>query len=199
MISLRRFINRLRGRYTLAEELNSLALREKFRTEGVNVGLYSYGCFDLGRVPGGVTVGRYCSFAATAQIFLRNHGIGFIGLTAYLYNETLGIVDHNTIEYARLEIGDDVWLGHNSIILPQVGKIGRGAAIAAGAVVTREVPAYAVVAGNPARVTRMRFDDATIAAIEDSRWWELDLEGLRKLARANPALAFDPAAYFKGR
>lgn len=177
----------------------SIALREKYRARGVEIGLYSYGCFDLARVPSGVTIGRYCSFAPTTQIFLRNHGIGFLGLTAYLYNEALGVVDSNMIGHARLDIGDDVWLGHNSVILPQVGTIGRGAAIAAGAVVTRSVPPYAIVAGNPARIIRMRFDEKTIAAIEETRWWELDLAGLRKLVVDNPGLAFDPAKYFQDR
>lgn len=196
---VRQLIDRLRGRYTLAEELNSQSLREKYRALGIDIGLYSYGCFDLARVPGGVTVGRYCSFAPTAQIFLRNHGIGFIGLTAYLYNETLGVVEGNTIERTRLDIGDDVWLGHNCIILSQAGRIGRGAAVAAGAVVTREVPPYAVVAGNPARVIRMRFDEATIEAIERTRWWELDLDGLRQLVREKSELVFDPARFFAER
>lgn len=199
MNPVRRLIDRLRGQHSFEEELTSFSLREKYRAMGVEAGLYSYGCFDLTRVPAGVTIGRYCSFAPTAQIFLRNHGIGFLGLTAYLYNETLGVVNRNMMPHARLEIGDDVWLGHNSIILSQVGRIGRGAAVAAGAVVTREVPPYAVVAGNPARVIRMRFDETTIAAIEQTRWWELDLEGLRKLVNDNPELAFDPARYFEGR
>lgn len=172
-----------------------MALRAKYRAQGVNIGLYSYGCFDLARVPPGVTIGRYCSFAPTTQIFLRNHGIEFIGLTAYLYNETLGVVDRNMLPQGKLSIGDDVWLGHNSIVLPQVGTIGRGAVIAAGAVVTRPVPAYAIVAGNPARVVRMRFDEATIALIEETRWWELDLAGLRGLIAEKPDLVFRPAAY----
>lgn len=193
---MRRLINRLRGRHSFEEEHTSLALRRRYRALGVEIGLYSYGCFDLARVPAGVTIGRYCSFAPTAQIFLRNHGIEFIGLTAYLYNETLGVVDRSMQPYAELAIGDDVWIGHNATLLPQVGTVGRGAVIAAGAIVTRPVPAYAIVAGNPARVVRMRFDEATIAAIEATRWWELDPEGLRRLAAEQPDLVFRPAAHF---
>ncbi|WP_157098981.1 CatB-related O-acetyltransferase [Novosphingobium rosa] len=196
MSRIRRLIDRLRGRHSPMDEFTSLALREKFRAQGVEVGLYSYGCFDLGRVPAGVTVGRYCSFAPTAQIFLRNHGVEFLGLTAYLYNQHLGVVEDNKIPHVTLTVGDDVWMGHNCIILPQVGSIGRGAVIAAGAVVTRAVPPYAVVAGNPARVVRMRFDEATIAAIEDTRWWELDTEGLRQLMQDKPELVFTPHEHF---
>jgi virginiamycin A acetyltransferase len=198
MDMVRRLLNRIRGRHDHASEYADLVLRDKYRRLGVEIGLYSYGCFDMARVPAGVTIGRYCSFAPTAQIFLRNHGVSFIGLTAYLYNETLGVVERNMMPHATLTIADDVWLGHNAILLPQVGTVGRGAVIAAGAVVTRPVPAYAIVAGNPARVVRMRFDEATIAAIEETRWWELDTAALRALAAERPDMVFAPTAYFRG-
>jgi virginiamycin A acetyltransferase len=193
---LDRLRRRLKGPPGIAEQLTSRELRARYAAKGVEIGLYSYGCFDLTRVPPGVTVGRYCSFAPTAQVYLRNHGVGFIGLTAYLYNETLGVVDRSMISTVPMVIGDDVWVGHNAVLLPGTGTVGRGAAIAAGAVVTRPVPAYALVGGNPARVIRMRFDDATIAAIEATRWWEKTPDELRAMARANPDMTFDPAAYF---
>lgn len=191
---VRSMMARLRGHHNPADEHTSLALREKYRAMGVDIGLYSYGCFDLTRVPPGVTIGRYCSFASNAHIYLRDHGVEFIGLTAYLYNHSLGVVDRDMLPYASLKICDDVWLGHNSVVLSQVGEIGRGAVIAAGAVVTKPVPAYAIVAGNPARIIRMRFDTATIDRIEATRWWELDLEGLRRLVVEQSDLVFRPAA-----
>lgn len=187
---------RLRGKPTLSEQLTSERLRARFAAEGVRVGLYSYGCFDLSRVPPGVTVGRYCSFSPSAQIYLRNHGVSFIGQTPYLYNETLRVVDRSMIDIAPMTIGDDVWIGHNAVLLPGVGEVGRGAAIAAGAVVTRPVPAYAIVGGNPARVLRMRFDTDTIAAIEETRWWDRTPDELGALAREQPRLVFDPASHF---
>jgi len=196
MKSIRSSIKKLFGSYGISDELSSAKLREKFRALGVDVGLYSYGCFDLDRIPQGVSIGRYCSFARTAQIFLRNHGVEFLSTTPYLYNEALGVVDKTPLPPAKLNIGDDVWLGHNCIILSQVGEIGRGAIIAAGAVVTRPVPSYAIVAGNPAKIIKMRFEPHVIEAIEASRWWELDLAGLRKLIRDDPTLAFAPARYF---
>lgn len=191
-----RLRQRLRREPTLPEQLTSAPLRARFAAKGVRVGLYSYGCFDLSRVPSGVTVGRYCSFAPSAQIYLRNHGVGFIGLTAYFYNETLGVVDRSMIDSMPMTIGDDVWVGHNAILLPGVGEVGRGAAIAAGAVVTRPVPAYAIVGGNPARVLRMRFDRDTISAIEQTRWWEKTPEELCDMAQEQPGLIFDPATHF---
>lgn len=182
-----------------SDEFTSLKLREQYRTRGIDIGLYSYGCFDPKRVPPGVTVGRYCSFAPSAQIFLRNHGLQFIGLTAYLYNEKLGVVDRDMMPSASLVIGDDVWVGHNATIAPGVETIGRGAAIAAGAIVTRPVPPYAIMGGNPAKLIRMRFAPEIIAAIEATRWWERDLAGLRDLVRENPDLVFRPAEHLERR
>ncbi|MGN3975252.1 CatB-related O-acetyltransferase [Tsuneonella sp. SYSU-LHT278] len=193
---IRSILNRLHRRPTLLQELESEVLRARFRDRGVDVGLYSYGCFDLQRVPAGVRVGRYCSFAPSSQIFLRDHGLNFLGLTAYLYNAELGVVDESTIEHARMEIADDVWIGHNAILLSGVGAVGRGAAIAAGAVVTKPVPPYAIMAGNPARVIRMRFDERTIDAIEATEWWRLDPAALRELIKSNPDLVFSPAQHF---
>jgi lipopolysaccharide biosynthesis protein len=69
-------------------------------------------------------------------------------------------------------IGHDVWLGSGCMILSGV-TIGPGAVVAARAVVTRDVPPYAVVAGNPARVVRHRFDAATVKALVAAAWWDL--------------------------
>lgn len=81
--------------------------------------------------------------------------------------------------FEPLSIGNDVWLGHNSTIMPGAGSIGDGAVVAAGAVVNKPVPPYAVVAGNPARVVRYRFDPRTVAELLAERWWKLDLDEIR--------------------
>ena len=77
-------------------------------------------------------------------------------------------------------IGNDVWIGSGAVVLSGV-HIGDGAVIGAHAVVARDVPAYAVVAGNPAQALRMRFDDATIAALVESAWWELPRNEVERL------------------
>lgn len=67
-----------------------------------------------------------------------------------MYNSSLNFVLKDTIDFQDLVIEDDVWIGHNAIILPSVSKIERGAVIAAGSIVTKNVKKYSIVAGNPA-------------------------------------------------
>jgi hypothetical protein len=71
----------------------------------------------------------------------------------------------------HVTIGPDVWIGHNAILLPGV-SIGTGAAIGAGAVVTKDVPDYAIVAGNPARLIRPRFSQAQAERLKGIAWWD---------------------------
>ncbi len=78
-----------------------------------------------------------------------------------------------------LRVGNDVWIGTRATILPGVA-IGNGAVIAAGAVVTDDVPAYAIVAGNPGRIIRRRFDPETIEALQAVAWWDWPVEKITR-------------------
>lgn len=79
-------------------------------------------------------------------------------------------------------IGNDVWIGHEALIMPAV-SIGDGAIIASRSVVTKDVPPYAIVAGNPAKVIRRRFDDKTVADLLEIKWWDWPIEKINnKLA-----------------
>ena len=78
-----------------------------------------------------------------------------------------------------MEIGNDVWIGMNAMILSGV-KIGDGAVVGAGSVVTKDVEPYAVVAGNPAREIRKRFDDQTISELLKANWWDWDIQKIRE-------------------
>jgi len=71
----------------------------------------------------------------------------------------------------RTLVGSDVWIGRSAIVLEGVA-IGHGAVVGAGSVVTKPVPAYAIVGGNPATLIRYRFDERTVAALLESRWWD---------------------------
>jgi virginiamycin A acetyltransferase len=179
------------------DEFRSKRLREIFLEKyQIDIGMYSYGCFDQNRIPRGTLIGRYCSFAKTAVIFNGNHGLDFLTTHPYLYNTNLGLVINETIKRNRCVVSDDVWIGHNAIILPQVGSIGRGAVIGAGAVVTKNVPAYAVVAGNPAKLIKYRFSPKVIEKIESTEWWKNEEWELKELMKFKPDLVYRPANYF---
>jgi virginiamycin A acetyltransferase len=161
-------------------EMRSLTLRKIFtHYHNIEVGLYSYGgCFDPGRITAFTKIGRYCSFAEGVCIFNRNHPVKFKSMHPFFFNTALGYVRKEIVQFRELIIGNDVWIGRNALILPSVKRIGDGAVIGAGAVVTKDVPNYAIVAGNPAKIIRYRFSESVRLKIEESRWWDKDIDEL---------------------
>jgi virginiamycin A acetyltransferase len=171
--ALRRAVLALEG-----GEMASLTLRSIMaRHHGISAGLHSYGCFDPSRFSG-CTFGRYVSTGPGVRAFRRNHPADRLSMHPYFYNTGLGISHCETMPPRMLAIGDDAWIGANALLLPGCGRIGRGAIVGAGSVVTRDVPDYAVVAGNPARIIRHRFPQDLQDAVQQSRWWEKTREEL---------------------
>jgi acetyltransferase-like isoleucine patch superfamily enzyme len=162
-------------------EFRSTTLRRIFTDyHRVTIGLYSYGgCFKVGRIAPGTRIGRYGSFA-DFWVFSRNHPLDHISMHPYFYNPALGFVASDMISSTQLTIGHDVWIGLNAIVLPRVTQIGNGAVIAAGSVVTTDVPPYAVMAGNPARLIKHRFQPDLIEALERAAWWNRSIEELTR-------------------
>lgn len=174
-------------------QATSLTLRRIFHERHrIDVGLYSYGCFDHWRMPGPIRVGRWCSIASTVRSAPINHPLDAITTHPALYERKFDVVDRDITWDDVLVIEDDVWIGHNAVILPGCKYIGRGAAIGAGAIVTRDVPAYTIVAGNPAKPIRTRFAPELIEALETSRWWEMSAAELRALVARDCELVFHP-------
>ena len=103
------------------------------------------------------TVGRYCSIATTVRVMNRNHPMNYKSMHAFFFNPKLKYCKDDNVEYIPLQIGNDVWIGHNAILMPHVKNIGDGAVIGAGTVVNKDIPPYAVVVGNPSRIVRYRF------------------------------------------
>ena len=165
--------------------------RDRYRIE---VGLYSYGCFDRWRMPGPIRVGRYCSIASSVRSVPINHPYQAMTTHPALYERKFGAVDKDISWDQVLVIEDDVWIGHNVIILPGCKFIGRGSIIGAGAIVTRDVNRYAIMTGSPARKLRDRFDPSLSEALEASRWWEMDIPELRELIATRRDLVFHPTA-----
>lgn len=176
------------------------------RFHNVEVGQYSYGpILKLGVLPRGTVVGRYCSVGGELLVFRRNHPAHRPSLHPFFYSASLGYVSADTIplnEDNPLTIGNDVWIGMRVTILPGCTTIGNGAIIGAGAVVARDVAPYSIVGGVPAKLIRMRFDQPTIYAAEESRWWDLSIEALHNhskiFARAATKASFIELARRRG-
>lgn len=159
----------------------SATLREIFRRHhGIEVGEYTHGGWILPfHLDEGTVVGRYGSIADSARTITHNHPLRTKSTSGLFFNPLLRFVAHNPVQATRLVIGNDVWLGHNSVVLPSVQSIGDGAVIGAGAVVARDVPPFAIVQGNPGRVVGYRFSAARIQQLLAERWWDKPLDELR--------------------
>lgn len=153
----------------------------------IAVGAWTYGRPKVRFPESGarLTIGRYGSIADGVEILLGgNHRTDWATTYPFpalpgLWPEAAGIAGSDATR-GDVAIGHDVWLGSQSMVLSGVA-IGTGAVVAARAVVTRDVPPYAIVGGNPARVLRLRFDEARIAALLASRWWDLPRETVTEL------------------
>ncbi len=162
--------------------------QEKFRKKYPNytLGVGSYGLPTVHDSNQGTTlrVGAYCSIASGVQIFLGNqHRTDWVSTFPFpaFFEEARSIADFETSR-GDVTIGSDVWLCAGCSILSGV-RIGHGAVVAMGAVVTRDVEPYSVVAGNPARHTRWRFDGPTRLALLEAAWWDWPIAEVRSVAK----------------
>lgn len=185
-------IDRLLVKLVRNHEESELLRRRFRRLYRIEIGDYSYGAFDRWRIPPGTRIGRYCSFAGSALIISANHPMQALSTHPIFYLKARGVIDHDRVVAQPTIVEDDVWIGHQAIITPGCKRIGRGAVIGAGAVVTRDVAPYAIVAGNPAKLIRYRFTPDVIEALERTRWWELDRAALARICAHVPDFALEP-------
>lgn len=129
-------------------------------------------------------IGSFTSIANGVVLGGGRHPMEWVGMSPVFYEGRDSVKakfsEHKRDPVKRVVIGHDVWIGRSAIVLPGV-EVGDGAVIGAGAVVTKAVPPYGVVAGNPARLIRYRFDEATVARLTATQWWTLPEEELHRL------------------
>ncbi|GAB6194619.1 CatB-related O-acetyltransferase [Desulfocastanea catecholica] len=175
---LRSILLKLITRYE-GGEMYSKTLRKIFSNfYDIEIGMYSYGCFHPENFPPKTRIGRYCSFARNVQITVGNHPLKFKSLHPFFFNPTFGYVKELLIDRTKINIENDVWFGKSSIVLPSVKNICNGAVIGGGSVVTKDVPPYAVVAGNPAKIIKYRFTPNKVDELLSDKWWEKDINDL---------------------
>lgn len=120
-----------------------------------------------------VTIGKYCSFANDVMIGLGQHPTYLLSTNSVFYKEGITGKFATSIDYdeePRTYVGNDVWIGNGAVVMDGV-HIHDGAIVASRAVVTKDVPAYAVVGGVPAKVLKYRFNQDIIQELLDLKWW----------------------------
>ena len=158
-------------------EMTSLSLRrvlkDRFR---VDVGDYSYGSLlRPNSADAGTVIGRYVSVGPNVRRFGASHPMERRSMHPYWYNPAYGLVARDQdVERTAIWIGHDSWIGANVLILPSVVRIGVGAVVGAGTVLTKDVPDFAVVVGNPGRLVKYRFEANERQALLALAPWEME-------------------------
>lgn len=165
------------GEYTYYDDPDHAT---EFETRNV---LYAYG-------PERLVIGKYCAIASGATFLMAGAEHPTMGLSTYPFTMFGGQWAERTLDLVTgmpsrgdTVIGNDVWIGYRATVLPGV-RIGDGAIIAAGAMVTADVPPYTIVGGNPAKPIRARFDDADVDALLRAAWWDWPVELVTEHARS---------------
>lgn len=132
------------------------------------------------------TIGKFCSIAAMTRINPGNHPMHRATQAHFTYRASAYFPgeadDAEFFDWRRshhVTFGHDVWIGHGAIVLPG-RNIGTGAVVAAGTVVTKDVPAYTIVGGNPAKPIRRRFSERVADDLMTLAWWDWDHDRLRE-------------------
>jgi virginiamycin A acetyltransferase len=136
-----------------------------------------------------LVIGRYCALAAGVRFVMAGANHPMAGVSTFPFGIFGGEWAERTLDVVLqvpsrgdTVVGNDVWIGYQAMIMPGV-HIGDGAIVAAGAVVSNDVPPYAIVAGNPARLVRQRFAEADVERLLKAAWWDWPVELVTRYAR----------------
>lgn len=171
---------------------NMIYIRNQVKADNVHIGEFTY--YDSNGRPGAdfetdnilynapghgdLYIGKFCSIAHGVEIIMGAANHSTRSFSTYPFNliskdwaKRLGMTKEDMPEYKDTVIGNDVWIGRSATIMPGV-TIGDGAIIASCSVVTKDVPAYHLAAGDPAIIKKPRFSQETIAFLERIKWWD---------------------------
>lgn len=137
---------------------------------------------------GKVRIGKYCTFGDNCRLIAQSHDTQLLNLQMRL-QKAIG-AEGGMVAKGPITIGNNVWMGDNVTIMSGV-RIGHCAIVGAGSVVTRDVAAYAIVAGVPAKFRRWRFSQQMRRQLIDLAWWDWPLEKMQR-NRALFERQFDP-------
>jgi len=131
---------------------------------------------------GQLNIGKFCSIANNITIFLGgNHN--YKNISTYPFGWTGQFtskkIDNHILTNGNVIIGNDVWVGENSTIMSGV-KIGDGSVIGCSSLVTKDVPPYAIVGGNPAKIIKYRFSEEIIEKLLTIKWWDWSDDKIRE-------------------
>lgn len=177
-------INPATSLFALIDDMSKIDQKAKiYRNAHIvnsTVGRYSY--IGINSWVNHAEIGQFCSIASNVFIGMPQHTMEFLS-TSPIFTESHNALGTSWIKYDITSphqytyIGNDVWIGFGALIKGGV-RIGDGAIIGAGAVVTKDVPDYAIVAGVPAQIIRYRFSEEIIEKLKSLEWWNLEVDTL---------------------
>ena len=136
-----------------------------------------------------LVIGKFCALARGVKFIMNGANHKLTGFSTYPFGifgqgwEAAVPAPGDLPSRGDTVVGNDVWIGYDALVMPGV-RIGNGAIVAARAVVVKDVPAYAVVGGNPAQVLKSRFPPETVAALERIAWWNWPVEKVTRHLQA---------------
>lgn len=173
--------------YVEHDEYRMLSQLSRYNNNVIKVDHFTYGHPDTNSPQiihfgedASLQIGKFCSIAEHVTIFIGGyHNIQNVSL--YPFSAAFSDVPQINImvDKGKTIIGNDVWVGRQSIIMAGV-KIGDGAVIAAGSVVTKDVGDYEIVGGNPAKLIKKRFSDEQISKLKVISWWNWDIKKVKE-------------------